>query len=291
MNRNCKYRLAAAQYKISRHKNWPSFAGKIAGLAVQATDSAARLLLLPEYFSMELAALFAEKVQSSLSQQLDSLQELLPEFLGLFAGISQEAGLHILAGTYPVRVDHARYVNRAYFFSPDGCVQYQDKLQMTRFENEQWGISAGDEIKVFDSELGKIGVSICYDSEFPLIARRQVELGASLLLVPSCTDTLAGYHRVRIGCQARALENQCYVAHSTTVGDAPWLEAIDLNVGAAAVYTPVDRGFPDNGVLALGEMNQSQMLFADVDLESLDRVRKTGQVFNHRDWDKQKNFL
>ena len=80
---------------------------------------------------------------------------------------------------------------------------------MTRFENEQWLISAGDEIRVFDTDFGKIAINICYDSEFPLIARQQVEAGADLILVPSCTDTQAGFHRVRLGCQARALENQC----------------------------------------------------------------------------------
>ena len=158
---------------------------------------------------------------------------------------------------------------------------------MTRFENEQWLITAGEEIKVLDSAFGKIGVNICYDSEFPMIARRQVESGANLILVPSCTDTLAGYHRVRIGCQARALENQCYVVQSPTVGLAPWSEAVDVNVGAAAVYTPVDYGYPDDGVLAIGKLNDTRWVYADIDLAAISVVRDSGQVFNYRDWQGQ----
>jgi predicted amidohydrolase len=114
-----------------------------------------------------------------------------------------------------------------------------------------------------------------------------VELGANLILVPSCTDTRAGYYRVRIGCQARALENQCYVVQASLVGDAAWSEAVDINCGAAAIYTPVDRGFPDDGILAIGEYNRVQWVYADVDLQAIAVVRQEGQVFNFKDWPKQ----
>jgi predicted amidohydrolase len=123
-----------------------------------------------------------------------------------------------------------------------------------------------------------------------MLARKQIEAGANLILVPSCTDTLAGYHRVKIGCQARALENQCYVVQSPTVGEAPWSEAVDVNIGAAAVYTPVDRGFPDNGILAIGELNKAQWVMAEISLSACEAVRQQGQVFNYRDWPLQKKF-
>jgi predicted amidohydrolase len=121
------------------------------------------------------------------------------------------------------------------------------------------------------------------------LARKQVEMGVNLILVPSCTDTLAGFHRVKIGCQARALENQCYVVQSCLVGNAPWSEAVDVNVGAAGIYTPVDRGFPDNGILAAGNLNAVQWVFAEVSLASCAVVREQGQVFNFRDWPLQYN--
>ena len=278
------FRLATAQYDIGFLQDWPGYAAKIDRWVAEATGRGAKLLLFPEYFSMELASLFPEEVYKSLSKQLEALQTIYPDFLKLFEDQAKRNGVYILAGTYPVRQEDGGYRNRAWLLRPDGSSDYQDKLQMTRFENEQWLITAGSEIKLLDTEFGKLGVNVCYDSEFPLIARKQVEAGADLILVPSCTDTVAGYHRVRIGCQARALENQCYVAQSPTVGLAPWSEAVDVNIGAAAVYTPVDYGYPDNGVLAIGEMNQPQWVYADIDLSTIAKVRETGQVFNYRDW-------
>jgi len=120
-----------------------------------------------------------------------------------------------------------------------------------------------------------------------MFARKQVEAGANLILVPSYTDTLAGYYRVRIACQARALENQCYVIQLPTVGKAMWNENMDINVGAAAVFTPVDKSFPDNGILALGELNKPQWVYSEIELDKIAEVRKNGQVFNYRDWPRQ----
>lgn len=290
MKNGCTLRLAAAQYDIGFLRDWETYSEKITHWVGRAVAEQARLLVFPEYFSMELASLFAEDVYRSLARQLDAMQDLLERFVILFERLARERGIYIVAGSFPVRQADGIYRNRSYLFDPRGSHQFQEKLMMTRFENEQWLITAGDEIKVFDTDFGRVGINICYDSEFPMIARRQVELGASLILVPSCTDTLAGYHRVRIGCQARALENQCYVVQSPTVGNAPWSEAVDINQGAAAVYTPVDYGFPDNGVLVSGELNRAEWVYGEVNLTSIERIRTTGQVFNYRDWPDQFRF-
>jgi predicted amidohydrolase len=175
-------------------------------------------------------------------------------------------------------------------YDANGLVGFQDKLIMTRFENEQWLIHGTDEIKVIDTSLGRLAINICYDSEFPLIANSQVVAGADLILVPSCTDTKAGFHRVRIGCQARALENQCYVVQSPTFGVAEWSEAVDVNTGRASVYTPVDYGFPDNGILVEGSKDVAEWVYADIDLAEIARVREEGQVFNYRDWPRQQKL-
>ena len=284
MSENKAFRLAVAQYDIGFLKDWSEYEAKVSRWITEAAGQGAKVLLFPEYFSMELASLFPEEVYKSLSRQLVALQTIYPDFLALYSEQARRFGVYILGGSFPAQQDDGNYRNRSWLFRPNGSSDYQDKLQMTRFENEQWLITAGSEIKLLDTEFGKIGINICYDSEFPLIARKQVEAGADLILVPSCTDTLAGYHRVRIGCQARALENQCYVVQSPTVGLAPWSEAVDVNIGAAAVYTPVDYGYPDNGVLAIGEINQAQWVYADIDLSTIAKVRESGQVFNYRDW-------
>ena len=277
-------RVAAAQYPIGFLESWEAFEAKIARWVGEAAAAGARLLVFPEYFSMELASLFDEPVRRSLSAQIDAMQSLLPRFRELFAGMAAAHGVVICAGSIPVRVEDGGYRNRCFLFDADGRGDFQDKLQMTRFEKEQWFIARGDALRVFDTAVGRLGIAICYDVEFPLIARALVERGADVLLVPSCTDTLAGYWRVRIGAQARALENQCYVVQAPTVGSAPWSPAVDENVGAAAVYTPVDRGFPHDGVLACGELGAAQWVYAEVDPGKLAEVRRDGQVLNLRDW-------
>jgi len=296
-------RVATCAYEVGFVNSWQQWQQKVTGRIEEAVQQQANVLLLPEYFSMELASLFDESVYQSLSQQLVELQTLHDDFVQLFQSLAQQHQVAICAGTYPVLVEPeagSRYVNRSYLLLPDGSVEYQDKLQMTRFENEQWGIASGDELKVFDTPFGKLGINICYDSEFPLFARQQVEQGADLILVPSCTDTLAGYHRVQLGCRARALENQCFVVQSPTVGLAEWSPAIDENTGAAGVFAPVDYGFPDDGIVAQGEVFQGKVaqeqvdrgwVYADLDLAELARVRTEGQVFNYRDWDKQLGFV
>jgi len=285
-----RLRLACAQYRIDFLGDWAAYVDKIEGMVADAVAQRADFLLFPEYFSMELASLFEPEVYRSLNGQLEQLQSLHEPFVALFSALAQQHGLHILAGTFPLRQADGRYRNRAWLLRPDGSRDYQDKLQMTRFEREQWLIEGGDEIRLLDTAFGKVGVAVCYDSEFPLIARRQVEQGADLILVPSCTDTEAGYNRVRIGCQARALENQCFVAQSPTVGTADWSEAVDINTGRAAIYTPVDYGYPDDGILLQGQSDGACWVVAELDLEALAQVRREGQVFNHRDWDSQFRF-
>jgi predicted amidohydrolase len=155
---------------------------------------------------------------------------------------------------------------------------------MTRFETERWGISQGTDPNVFDTPWGRIGISICYDIEFPKHARVQVMAGAWLILAPSCTDTLHGFNRVHFSARARALENQCYVAITPTVGEAPWSAALDVNHGRAGVFGPMDRGFPADGILAEGQMDAPGWVFCTLDPSLIEAVRRDGAVLNHRDW-------
>lgn len=279
-------RIAAAQYPVSEPAHWQAVETQLESWAAEAARAGAQLLVFPEYAAMSLAALFPPAVRGDLQAQLRALQELHADYRSLHRRLAQQYHLYILAGSFPLRVGEV-YRNRAELFAPSGTSGWQDKWTMTRFETEQWGISAGRQLKVFDTALGRIGINICYDVEFPLLARAQVEAGAELILAPSCTDTTAGYWRVRLGAQARALENQCVVVQAPLVGDAPWSPAIDINVGAAGIYAPPDRGLPDDGLIACGEWNRPQWLHAEIDPQRLLAVRENGQVFNHRDWSLQ----
>lgn len=285
-----KVNVAVAQYDIGFFEHWSQFSDKLTQWVKEAAENDADLLVFPEYGSMELASLFGKEIYSDLTKQLHTMQDVFADWQELHLQLARQYNVMLLASTFPVLQLDGTFRNRAHLYQPSGLIGFQDKLMMTRFENEQWFIDAGQEIKVFDTDIGRIGIDICYDSEFPMIAYQQVKAGADLILAPSCTDTEAGFHRVRIGCQARALENQCFVVQSPTIGQAAWSEAVDVNTGRASIYTPVDYGFPDNGILAEGVADKPGWVFAKLDLSEIARVRQQGQVFNYRDWPKQESL-
>ena len=282
-----KLRVAAAQYPIDPIASWTAYEQKIGQWVGEAAAAGAQLLLFPEYGAMELARIAAPEVWSHLQHSIDFVGDLRGRIDALHADLAKRHDVHIVMSSLPLRDDAGTPYNVARVVSPKGRIGEQRKLMMTRFEREQWNIRGGREINVFDTQVGMLGVAICYDAEFPLIARAMSEAGAAVILVPSCTDSLRGYHRVRVGAQARALENQCYVVQSPTVGEALWSPALDNNVGAAGVYGPPDLGFPDDGIVARGNLNEPMWLYADLDLTAVTRVRLQGQVFNDKHWVEQ----
>jgi predicted amidohydrolase len=286
-------RVAAWQYPIERVASWEAWRAKLAGGIAEAAAQGAALCVVPEYASMELTALLPEPAQATLSAQLDALQPLLPGYLETYAELARRHQIAIVGGSFPERVATGAVHNRARVHGPAGDAIAIEKLQMTRFERERWDVAPGAGQAVIElGPLGsrfagaRLGVAICYDAEFPLLVRRLVAAGADLVAVPSCTDAAAGYHRVRVACQARALENQCYVVQAPTVGSAPWSIAVDENAGAAGVFAPPDRGMPDDGVVALGVRDEPGWVVADLDLDAIEAVRRDGQVLGHRDWDR-----
>lgn len=288
MARKRRFTVAAAQYAIGRPSSFADYETRIADIAAEAAAGGASLLQFPEYGAMELASIFGAEVEADLQGQIAALARLVPEVDALHARLAARHGLHILAASLPLRVEGRRLpVNRVRFFAPNGRSGFQDKIIMTRFEREEWSIGGGDGLSVFETDLGCIGIAICYDCEFPLLVRTMVEAGAELILIPSCTDTLRGYGRVRVGAMARALENQCYAVVTPTVGKAPWSPSVDINRGAAGVYGPPDIGFPETGVVAEGRFDEDMLLFAELDLDLVAQARRAGQVLNHRDWVEQ----
>jgi predicted amidohydrolase len=280
------FRIAAAQYPIEALANWDAYANKLARWVAEAAEGGASLLVFPEYGAMELASL-DPPTMGDLQGSIAFVSALLPKVDALHAGLAAQHGVHILGASAPWQAPDGRFRNRARLFAPGGKVGVQDKRIMTRFEREEWGIVGGDSLAVFDTALGRIGVCICYDSEFPLIARAMIEAGAEILLVPSCTDSLHGYERVRIGSRARALEGQCHVVQAPTVGTADWSPAVDVNRGAAGVYGPPDRGFPESGIIAEGVLDRPGWVFADVAPAAVAEVRCSGAVLNMAHWQEQ----
>lgn len=278
--------IAAAQYHAERLPDFAAWADKIGRWVGEAAGAGADILVFPEYAGLELSALFEDATSRDLKGCVAAIQPLLAAADAHHCELAQRHGVVIVAGSRPTETTNG-VVNRAPIFAPSGKSGHQDKRMLTRFEDEVWGLSRGWPVKVFDTEKVRLGIAICYDCEFPLIARAQAEIGAEVILVPSVTELVHGYSRVRVGAMARALENQCVTVQAPLVGTASWSDVIDASRGRAGVFGPPDRGFPETGVIAEGEMDAVGWIHATVDLDAVATARADGSVLNHRRWPDQ----
>ena len=278
-------KIATAAYQMDWLDSWAQYEDKLASWVGDAAKEGADLLVFPEYGAMELATLDGADAARDLERSLHAVSDRMEEAAALHLKLAAEYGVHILGASAPVDAGFERPVNRAELYTPTGQRDHQDKQIMTMFERDPWDVTGGGPLKLFDTALGKIGVLICYDSEFPLLGRALAD--ADIILVPSCTEALAGYWRVRIGSMARALENQCVTAMASLVGQADWSESVDVTIGMGGIFGPPDTGFPSTGVLGEGTLGEPGWTYADVDLSTIADVRRAGVVRNRSHWGEQ----
>jgi predicted amidohydrolase len=273
-------RVAAAQYPLDPLADMAAVRDKLARWVGEAVGQGAELIVFPEYGAMELAATAGSETAARLELALPAVSSALPELDAACVELAYRHKVHIVAASGPQRrEDDGAFVNAARLITPTGRIGTQHKLIMTPFERD-WGIAPGEALHVFETELGRIGIAICYDSEFPLVVRA----GADIIVIPSCTERLSGANRVRTAAMARALENGCATVVSPTVGEALWCPAIDYNTGMAGIYVPAEAGLSESGVLAEGQINASGWVCADIDLQALAALRSLGEMRNAQDW-------
>lgn len=272
-----RIRVGALQYFIRPVTTFDQFRDQVEALVNTAADYKCHLLVFPEYFTVQLLTL--GNVRRPIREQVRDLAGQADRFTELMSGLARRHNLYIVGGTIPVMPgDRDRVYNQSMFFGPTGAVGVQQKLHMTRFETEDWIVSPGQTLRVFETEFGRLAIAICYDVEFPEIARAAAREGASILVVPSCTDERQGFLRVRYCAHARAIENQLYVICSGTVGSLPMVPAVSLNYGQASILTPSDFAFSRDGILAEGNHNQEMMVIGELNLKTIVETRASGTV-------------
>lgn len=282
--------LAAAAYPLSWFDSFAQYEAKLTHWVKDGAALGADLLVFPEYGAMELASLGGAEVAADLEGALAETARHREASDALHVKLAQEFDVHILGASGPVYTG-VRPVNRATLYGPGGIVGHQDKQIMTRFEREDWDVTPGNALQVFDTPIGRIGVITCYDSEFPLLARALCEAGAEILLAPSCTETFAGFTRVRVGSMARALENQCVVVHAPLVGKAEWCFGVEESRGRASIYGPPDAGWPETGILAETDLDAPGWAVARVSRGQIAKTRDDGVVLGFRHWNEQAERL
>jgi predicted amidohydrolase len=272
-----RLRVASLQYFIRPVADEINFRDQVSALVETAADYGCQLVLFPEYFTVQLLTL--GDVRAPIQGQVRNLATYGPSFIEFMSELATRHKIYLLAGTIPVvDAETGELHNESPFFGPDGRMGIQGKLHMTRFESEDWLVQPRDRLRVFSTVFGKVAISICYDVEFPEIARAAAWAGAHILLVPACTDDRQGFLRVRYCAHARAIENQMYVIVSHTVGSLPMVPAVSLNYGQAAILTPSDFPFSRDGILAEGHPNQEMMVIGDLNLDTIQQARTTGTV-------------
>ncbi len=270
-----RIRVASLQYYIRPVHTFEQFRDQVESLVATAADYKCQLLVFPEYFTVQLLTL--GDVKRPMPDQVRALAGQLDRYLEIMTALASRHGLYIVGGTIPV-VEDGKVYNQCYVFGPGGEHGVQGKLHMTRFETEEWLVTPRSRLRVFETDFGRMGVAICYDVEFPEIARAAAVAEAQILIVPSCTDDRQGFLRVRYCSHARSIENQMYVVHACTVGSLPMVPAVSLNYGQASILTPSDFPFSRDGILAEGNVNQEMMVIGELNLNTIGESRTFGTV-------------
>lgn len=272
-------RIGVVQWQMRNVGTVDAIIDQIEFFVDAVSDYHSDFILFPELFNAPLMAQFNDQSTSDAIRSLAGFTHIIRD---KFIDFAIHYNINIITGTMPVYENETLY-NCCYLCRRDGTWEIQKKIHVTPDEFSVWGTKGGDKIKTFDTDCGKIGILICYDVEFPELSRLLADEGMDILFVPFLTDTQNGFHRIKHCAQARAIENECYVAIAGCVGNLPKVTNMDIQYAQSAVFSPCDFSFPTNGVIAEATPNSEMTLIADIDTSLLKELNANGSVRNLRD--------
>ncbi|MFC7364380.1 MULTISPECIES: bifunctional GNAT family N-acetyltransferase/carbon-nitrogen hydrolase family protein [Bhargavaea] len=273
-------RICVVQYQMRQISSFEDLAGQVEYFVDVASDAYSDFVVFPEIFTTQLMSFLDEPIPSIAVRKMTDYTE---QYIELFSDLAVRYNVNIIGGSHFVKEEDDEIYNIAYLFRRDGSIEKQYKIHITPNERKWWGISAGDAVRVFDTDCGKIAIQICYDIEFPELARIATDMGANIIFTPFNTEDRQGYLRVRYCAQARAVENQVYTVISGTVGNLPQTENMDIQYAQSAIFAPSDFEFARDGIVGETNANVEMALIGDVDLEILRRQRQDGTVKQLKD--------
>lgn len=274
-------RLATCQLQARAVKSYEEFMQNVEYFVDVASSYEADFIVFPEMFTLQLLSF--EPRELSPSEAIEALSRYTPKIRQALSDLAMRFNINIIGGSHPTRMEDGDIHNVAMVCLRDGSIHEQEKIHPTPDERYWWNVKGGDSIDVIPTDCGPIGVLICYDSEFPELARRLVDEGARIIFTPFCTDSRQGYLRVRYCCQARAIENQCFVVMSGNVGNLPNVHNMDIQYAQSCILTPCDFPFARDGIAAEASENVETLTVCDVNLADLAWARAEGSVRNLAD--------
>lgn len=272
-------RLGLIQWQMRSYKDFEDMMQQAEFFVDAVSGYQSDFALFPEYFNAPLMAKYNHLSEPNAIRKLAKYTERIT---GRMSELAIAYNINIITGSMP-EIQSGSLNNVGFLCRRDGSIEKYEKIHVTPDETRTWGMQGGKSLKTFDTDCGKIGVLICYDVEFPELSRLLADEGMDILFVPFLTDTQNGYSRVRHCAQARAIENECYVAIAGCVGNLPKVHNMDIQYAQSMVFTPCDFAFPTNGIKAEATPNSEMILIADVDLDQLRELNQFGSVRNLRD--------
>ncbi|WP_113635174.1 carbon-nitrogen hydrolase family protein [Nubsella zeaxanthinifaciens] len=267
-------RLGLVQWQMRLFSDLDAFYEQVKFFVDAVSGYKSDFIMFPEFFNTPLLQPYNHlPEQEAMKKLADKTEEIVLKLQEYAVAYN----VNIISGSMPVK-ENGKLYNATYLCHRNGLTENYRKIHITPNEKKYYGMSGGDKIGVFDTDCGKIGILICYDVEFPELSRIYADQGMQILFVPFLTDTQNGYTRVRHCAQARAIENECYVAIAGCVGNLPKVNNMDIQFAQSAVFTPSDFAFPTNAVKAETTPNTEMMLVVDVDLHLLDELHHFGTV-------------
>lgn len=272
-------RLGLVQWQMRPYKRLEDLLEQVEYFIDAVSGYRCDFALFPEFFNAPLMAKYNHLSESDAIRELAQFTHQIQE---KFSELSISYNINIIAGSMP-KIINGKLFNVGFLCKRDGTLEEYTKIHVTPDESKVWGMQGGNTVKTFHTDCGKIGILICYDVEFPELSRILAEEGMDILFVPFLTDTQNGYSRVRNCAQARAIENECYVAIAGSVGNLPKVHNMDIQFAQSMVFTPCDFSFPSNGIKAETTPNTEMILVVDVDIDLLRELHTFGSVRNLKD--------
>jgi predicted amidohydrolase/ribosomal protein S18 acetylase RimI-like enzyme len=274
-------RVGTVQYMQRRVRSFEEFCDLVAYFVDVVADYKGDFVVFPEMITLQLLSI--EDQELSPAESIEALTKYTPRFKAAMRDMALRYNINIIGGSHPTRQNDGRVENVSYVFLRDGIIHEQPKIHPTPNEDYWWNIEGGDTLSAIPTDCGPIGVLICYDAEFPELARYLTDQGIQILFVPFCTDERQSYLRVRYCCQARAVENQIYVVMSGNVGNLPNVANMDIQYAQSCILTPCDFPFARDGIAADTTPNVETVAIADIRPETLMTARNNGTVKNLKD--------
>lgn len=278
-----RVRVMAVQYRQTRIAAFADFVERIEYFCGVAADYGVDFLCFPEFMALQL--LSSEPRRLPAAAAMERMGKHAADLDALYEGLARHLRINLVSGAYPRLCADGMVRNLASVYGRDGTISHRAKIHVTPSEASTWGVVGGTlaDADVIATDCGPIGVMICYDSEFPELARRHVDQGALIEFIPYCTDERQGHLRVRYSAHARCIENQSYAVLAGNVGHLPGVLNMDIQYAESAILTPCDFPFARDGIAAQANADAEAVILADLDLGALIRARHNGTVRNLRD--------